>query len=153
MDTMELDKILEEWKTDSEINGKYGHTIVSASQNSSRLHAKYIDLYAKAKLKLKQAEFEQKKLMKLKWLWYNGKMDQQQIDKLGWDPDPFDGLKVLKGDMQHYVEADPELIESEAKIEYLKTIVETLKEILDNIRWRHQNIRNIIDIKKFEAGH
>lgn len=59
---------------------------------------------------------------------------------------------ILKGEMQHYVEADPELVASEAKMAYLNTIIETLKEILENIKWRHQTIRNAIEWKKFEAG-
>ena len=90
--------------------------------------------------------------MKLKWLWYNGKMSQEEVEKLGWNPDPFDGLKILKGDMEHYVEADPELQSSEAKIQYLKSVIDTLKEILDNLKWRHSTIKNMIEWKKFEAG-
>jgi hypothetical protein len=31
-------------------------------------------------------------------------------------------------------------------------MVETLQDIMDNIKWRHSNIRNIIDWKKFTAG-
>ena len=73
-----------------------------------------------AKLELKQAEFKQKELMKNKWLWYNGKLSHEEVLELSWDPDPFNGLKILKGEMEHYIEADPELVESEAKIQYLK---------------------------------
>jgi len=90
--------------------------------------------------------------MKNKWLWYNGKLSQEEVEAFGWDPDPFNGLKILKGEMQHYVEADPELQESEAKIELLKNTIDTLKEIVDNLKWRHQSISNIIRWKQFEAG-
>lgn len=146
---MNLEQLHAEWKSDSQI--EFNKLDVS-SVETPKLHAKYLELLSTYKLKLKDAEFKQKELMKNKWLWYNGKLDQQEIEKLGWDPDPFDGLRILKGEMQHYVEADPELVASEAKIAYLNTMIETLKEILESIKWRHQTIRNALEWKKFEAG-
>lgn len=146
---MNLEQLHAEWKSDSQI--EFNKLDVS-SVETPKLHAKYLELLSTYKLKLKDAEFKQKELMKNKWLWYNGKLDQSEIEKLGWDPDPFDGLRILKGEMQHYVEADPELVASEAKMAYLNTIIETLKEILESIKWRHQTIRNALEWKKFEAG-
>ena len=146
---MNLEQIISEWQKDCRIDPTSPD---ESSRETPELHAKYLGLLSNAKLKLKQAEFKQKELMKLKWLWYNGKMSQEEMESLGWNPDPFDGLKILKGDMEHYVEADPELVESEAKIEYLKTIIDTLKEIVENLKWRHQTIGNMIRWKQFEAG-
>ena len=146
---MNLDQILSEWETDSRIDSL---SLDEASRVTPELHAKYLGLLSRAKLKMKQKQFEQKNLMKNKWLWYNGKMSQEEVNALGWDPDPFDGLKIMKGDMEHYVEADPELQESEARIEYLKTMIDTLKEIVENLKWRHQTVGNIIRWKQFEAG-
>jgi DNA-directed RNA polymerase specialized sigma54-like protein len=146
---MNLEYILAEWKKDSVIEM---NELDASSIETPRLHAKYLEIMSTYKLKLKDAEFKQKELMKWKWLWYNGKMSQEEIKRFGWDPDPFDGLKILKGDMAHYVESDPELVESEAKISYLQTCIDTLKEILENLKWRHQTIRNVIEWKKFSAG-
>lgn len=146
---MNLENILEEWQTDCRIDP---NSIDEASRFTPELHAKYLALLSNSKLKLKQLEFKQKDLMKLKWLWYQGKMSQDEILELGWNPDPFNGLKILKGEMEHYVEADPELQISEAKIQYIKTTIDTLKEIVENLKWRHQTIKNIIEYKKFEAG-
>ena len=88
-----------------------------------------------------------------KWLYYNGKMTQEQIEEKGWVPDPFDGLKVLKGEMEHYYDSDPEIQQSEEKIVYWKTIIETLTDIIDNIKWRHQTIGNMIRWRQFESGN
>ncbi len=106
-----------------------------------------------AKLLLKKTEFAQKILLKQKWLYYNGKMDQNEIEELKWDPDPFDGLKVLKGEMNYYYDSDPEIQKSEEKIQYYKTMVETLSEIINNLNWRHQTISNIIKWKQFQSGN
>lgn len=146
---MTLEQINAMWQKDCRIDAL---AIDEASRQTPELHAKYLQLLSEFKLKLKQAEFKQKELMKYKWLWYNGKLSQEEIERLGWVPDPFDGLKILKGEMEHYVEADPELVESEAKIEYLKTCIDTTKEIVENLKWRHQTIGNMIRWKQFEAG-
>lgn len=146
---IDLNKILEEWKTDSVIPSV---NLDETSRNTPTLHAKYLSLLSDAKLKIKDAEFKQKVLLKDKWLYYNGKMDQETIEKKGWNPDPFDGLKVLKGEMDHYYESDPEIQASEAKIQYLKTVIDTLTEIINNLNWRHQTIGNMIKWKQFEAG-
>jgi len=146
---MTLDQINAMWQKDCRIDAL---AIDEASRQTPELHAKYLQILSEFKLKLKQAEFKQKELMKYKWLWYNGKLSQDEIEKFGWQPDPFDGLKILKGEMEHYVEADPELVESEAKIEYLKTCIDTTKEIVENLKWRHQTIGNMIRWKQFEAG-
>lgn len=146
---IDLESILKEWQTDCRIDPM---SLDEASRCTPELHAKYLSMLSQTKLRLKQAEFKQKELMKHKWLWYNGKLSQEEIVELGWDPDPFNGLKILKGEMEHYIEADPELVQSEAKIELIKTIIDTLNEIIQNLRWRHSTIKNMIDYKKFEAG-
>ena len=70
-----------------------------SSRQTPILHAKYLELLSTVKLQLKRAEFSQKTLLKQKWLYYNGKMDQETVVELGWDPDPFNGLKILKGEL------------------------------------------------------
>ena len=124
-----------------------------SSRQAPILHAKYLQLLSTVKLQLKRAEFSQKTLLKQKWLWYNGKMDPIAMSELGWDPDPFDGLKVLKGDMDYYYDADPEIQKSEEKIQYLKTIIDTLEDMINSIKWRHQTIKNMIEWKKFSSGN
>jgi len=93
-----------------------------------------------------------KVLLKNKWLWYNGKLTKAEMDDLGWGYDPLNGLTVLKGDMERFYDADPDIQALQAKIEYQSEINAALKEIIDNIKWRHSNIKNIIDWKKFTSG-
>ncbi len=147
---IDLKKVHEMWQADSIIdNAKLDET----SKNTPQLHSKYLQLWSTAKLELRRSEFEQKKLLKDKWLYYNGKMDQETIKEKGWVPDPFDGLKILKGEMDYYYDSDPEIQKSEERIQYWKTVVDTLSEIIDNLKWRHQTIGNIIKWKQFESGN
>lgn len=147
---IDLKKVHEMWQNDSVINNA---KLDETSKNTPQLHAKYLQLWSTAKLELRRAEFEQKKLLKDKWLYYNGKMDQDTMKEKGWVPDPFDGLKVLKGEMDYYYDSDPEIQKSEERIQYWKTVVETLSEIIDSLKWRHQTIGNIIKWKQFESGN
>ena len=145
---MNLDDILKEWETDCQI----GHRLDEASQKTPQLHAKYLNYLTQAKLHLKRAEALQNILLKDKFLWYSGKMPREDIDRLGWSHDPFDGLKMMKGDLSYYYESDKELQASEAKVTYYKVLIETLTEIVSNLKFRHSTIRNIIEVRKFEAG-
>ncbi len=146
---MNLESVLEMWKKDSEIPQ---YNLDETSRQTPTLHAKYMEFMSIARLQLKKAEMDQKTLLKKKWLYYNGKMTQEQIEKEGWDFDPFEGLKVLKGEMDYYYDADSDIQKSEEKITYYKTYIETLTEIINVLKWRHSTIKNIIDWRRFEAG-
>ena len=145
---MNLEDILKDWEDDCQI----GHRLDKASHDTPQLHGKYLNYLTQAKLILKRAEASQARLLKNKFLWYNGKLPQEDIDNLGWSHDPFDGLKMMKTDLSYYYESDKELQASEAKIVYYKTMIETLKEMVDMLKWRPNTIKNIIEIRKFEAG-
>ena len=147
---IDLKSIHNMWKEDCVIDEM---KLDETSRQTPILHAKYLELLSTVKLQLKRAEFSQKTLLKEKWLYYNGKMDEDQIVEMGWDPDPFNGLKILKGEMDYYYDADPEIQKSEEKIQYYKTVSESLTEIISNITWRHQMIKNMIEWKKFQSGN
>ena len=145
---LQLNDILEQWKTDSLIE----MPLDESSKQTPKLHSKYLELLSLAKFQLKKAEMEQKTLLKDKWFYYNGKLSEEEINEKGWSPDPFNGLKILKGEMDYYYDADPEIQKSEEKIEYYKNTVSVLTEIVDTIKWRHQTIGNMIKWKVFESG-
>lgn len=146
---IDLENVLSEWNEDSKIPE---HQLDETSRHTPNLHAKYLQYLSLAKLQLKRVENNQKTLLLDKWKYYNGKMSQEEIMSKGWQPDPFDGLKILKGEMEYYYGSDPEIQKSEEKVEYYKTLISTLTEIVDSLKWRHQTIKNIIEWRKFQAG-
>jgi len=147
---MNLEQIIAEWRSENSIDEYH---LDKTSRDTPILHGKYLEYLSTTKLKLKRTEFQQKTLLKKKWLYYNGKMSEDEVKKLGWEFDPFDGLKVLKGEMEYYYDADPEIQKSEELIQYYKTTIETLQEIINNLNWRHQTISNMIKWKQFESGN
>lgn len=144
-----IEGILKEWEEDSHIPI---HQLDETSRRTPNLHAKYLEYLTISKLSLQRAETSQKTLLKDKWLYYNGKMDQQEIMEKGWEPDPFNGLKILKGEMDYYYDADPEIQKSVERISMLKIQIDTLTDILNVLKWRHSTIKNMIDYRKFESG-
>ena len=146
---MTLDDLKKQWTEDCQIDDI---ELDNASLEVPKLHAKYQDLLTSKILVLKQYQNKYNELLKDKWLWYNGKMDEETVREKGWEPDPFNGLKIMKNDMQIFFNADKDLQDLNAKIEYLKVTVDFLKECMQNITWRHQTIRNTIDWRKFMAG-
>ena len=146
---IDLESILTEWQKDCEISQ---HQLYEVSRQTPSLHAKYLQYLALAKLQLKRSENNQKTLLKQKFLYYNGKMSQEEIVSTGWDLDPFNGLRMLKGELEYYYDSDPEIQKSEEKVLYHKTLIETLSNIVYTLKWRHQTVKNMIDWRKFEAG-
>jgi hypothetical protein len=147
---MTTTEVLQMWQKDGQIDElKLDDTTI----RMARIHSKYLELLTIAKMTRKKRELEYKTLLKDKWLYYNGKLSKEQIDAFKWEYDPFGGLnKPLKGDMNYYYDADTDIQRSQALLEVEKILVETLEEIMSTIRWRHQNIGNIIRWRSFEAG-
>ena len=147
---MSLNEILESWKTDSVIDDS---ALDEDTVKTSKLHAKYLEIYSLSKLQLRKKEFDLEKIKKDKWLYYTGKMTKSDMDARGWAYDPFQGMsKPLKSEMSMYYETDEDLVKVKAGIDYQKSIIDTLEEIMNNIRWRHSHIKNIIEFRKFTSG-
>lgn len=148
---MNLDDILSSWETDCVIDEM---NLDEVSRQTPQLHAKYLKMLVEAKLKLRSAEMKQKTLLKDKWLYYNNKMTQEEMDERGWSyDDPKGGLKVMKTEMNYFYDADTDIQNSELKVQYWKTVVSTLTEIIDNLKWRHNHIKNMIAWRQFQAGN
>ena len=143
---MTLDELKAEWKQDCEIDDI---ELDKSSLELPKLHAKYSEYLTDAVVRHKNLQLKYSMLLKDKWLWFNGKMDEETIKEKGWSDDPFDGLKIMKNDMQIFFNADKDLSDLKLKVEYLTECVDTLKEILNIITWRHQSIKNAIDWLKF----
>ena len=61
----------------------------------------------------------------------------------------FDQKNLLK---ENWYDTDKEIQDSELKLQYLQTTIETLTEIVNNLTWRPQTISNMIKWRQFETG-
>ena len=60
--------------------------------------------------------------------------------------------KILKADVQQYIESDEEWIKANQKVKYLETIVDFLDRTIRQISNRTFTIKNAIDWRKFTSG-
>ena len=101
------------------------------------------------KLSLKRMETELDDVRKKKWLYFSGKMSQDELDENGWEQ--FD-LHILKNDVDKMIEADDQVIKLKLKVEYQRERVNYLENVIKIINNRQWNIRSIIDWLKFTNG-
>ena len=144
-----LSDIQEMWKKDCLIDDI---ELDASSLQVPILHAKYSEILSNQKLIQIRYEQQLKTLQKDKWLWYTGKLDQNTIQEKNWDYDPFNGLTILKSDYDKFFGADRDIQKAIEKMEYCKIVVEYLQDIVSQLTWRHQTIKNIIEWRRFMAG-
>lgn len=114
-----------------------------------QLHNKYLIFFRDEKLILHKLFADMKVLKKTKWEWFTGKMSAEELQEHGWEPFQ---LRIMRQDLGLYVDADPDLIEMEAKVEMQKEKVNYLESTLKIIVQRHWMIRNAIEWRKFTQG-
>jgi len=110
------------------------------------LHNKYLKEYTRYKLLLTRAENDLNTLRREKWEYYTGKSSPEV-----YQAKPFD-LKILKTDVERYIEADIEIQNAISKVSYLTTTVDFLERTLRGITNRTFMIKNAIEWRRFTSG-
>ena len=116
------------------------------SLKTPQLHNKYLKHLTKFKLLLTRSQDDFNRIKREKWEYYTGKSDPAVYQLK-----PFN-LKILKADVQQYIESDEEWIKANQKVKYLETIVDFLDRTLRQITNRTFTIKNAIDWRKFTSG-
>ena len=114
-----------------------------------QLHNKYLNVFHDERLILHKMSADFKILRKNKWEWMTGKMSQELLDSLKWEPFQ---QRVMRQDLGLYLDADSDLTEQESKIALQTEKVEYLESLLKGISQRHWVIRNSIEWRKFTQG-
>jgi Recombination, repair and ssDNA binding protein UvsY len=143
---MTLDQLMEEWRKDAPIDTT---ELGVASMQVPELHAKYLKMYFEERRKLKSIEFQSKELSLKKYEYYNGKLSQEELDELNWEPFM---KRLMKNEIDMYLESDKDIIQSSVKIVNQKEKLAFLEEVIKNINQRNFQIKNAIDWKKFTNG-
>ena len=119
------------------------------SVKTPQLHNKYLTLYHDERLIFVKIEEEYKKLYKIKWEYYTGKIDEDTLKKYNWEPFQ---LNILKVDIDKYLEADTDLSILRMKVSFTKEKVNYLESVVKIVNNRQWNIRSAIDWRKFVSG-
>jgi Recombination, repair and ssDNA binding protein UvsY len=144
---MTINEILNQWEIDSVINKAQ---LSDESLKSSKLHSKYMNILVRENLKLAKVKTEYNaKLMEKYILYTEGAHDlatqkaHPYLPKSG---------KVLKSEVDKYLNADADMIEETLKVANQQEKVDLLRSILKSIEKRSFDIKNSVDHQKFMAG-
>lgn len=143
---MNIDEIHELWSKDSKIDQD---ELAEESLKTPQLHSKYLKLYYSERLKLKQYDFKHRELIKLKHEYYNGLISEEDLRENGWEPNQ---LKIMKSDIQMYIDADSDVIELLQRKAIQQEKVDMIESILRTINNRGFQVKNAIDWIRFTNG-
>jgi len=146
MERVMTDDINEMWSKDCKINGT---DLTTESRRIPELHSKYYNLFFKEALKVKKFKADLKELERAKFEYYTGSMDEEELKERGWKPNP---LKILRQDVDKYIQSDREVINLSLKIAYHEERANYLESIVRQISNRNFIIKSMIDWAKFQAG-
>ena len=79
----------------------------------------------------------------------NDGLSDEELERLGWEQFH---LKILRQDLDVYLNADKELGELQSKIDYTKQKVDFVENIIKQLVNRGYLIKNAIDFMRFQTG-
>ena len=116
------------------------------SYKNQNIKPKWLEYRTKYDQLLIMSKANHQKMYREKWEYYGGKSDAKvYVAK------PFD-LRVLKTDLQMYINSDEEILSLQGKISYYESIIKYIDGVIKSIDNRGWDIRNATEWKKFEAG-
>ena len=111
-----------------------------------QLHNEFLKHYNKFKLMKTKASAELATIKLHKWEYYTGKAYPMVYQKKSFN------IKILKLDVDKYIEADEDYQKIKQKVDYLETIVDFLDRTIRQIQNRGFLIKDAIEWRKFTSG-
>lgn len=141
---MKLEELYQEVKADLELD-KFD--ISNSSYDNMMLQGKYLQILAEEKMALESIRAYYNLTYKHKYDYYLGRAPAEEYKKK-----PF-GVKVLKSEVNVYLEGDEELVNLKMRVEKAKVKVQFLEGVVKAITSRTWEIKNIIEWKKYMSGN
>ena len=143
---MKMEDIIKSWEVDSEIKRE---DLESELIKITKLHSKYLNMLTSERVTLSLLMIEMKELKKECFILYTQGGNDDQWRK--GDKEMPVG-KILKSDVQIYIDADKDVVNLSKKIELQKEKVEFLLEVMKQINGRGFYIKSIIDLRRYNIG-
>lgn len=143
---MKIEEIREMITQDTKINTG---SLDKEATDIPQIHNKYLCLLMDEKLVLTKYESDFRILNKNKWLYYSGKMSQEELKLLSWEV--FE-LALLRTDVDRFIESDNDVIILQNKCIMQREKVNYLEQVVKLISNKIWNIRAALDWMKFTQG-
>ncbi|MGY8864829.1 MAG: recombination mediator protein UvsY [Methylophagaceae bacterium] len=143
MDTNDISAL---WAVDCIIDET---NLVGEARRIPQMHSKYYNLYYKEVLRVKKLKSDYTSMHMLKREYYDGSMSEEELKRNGWRPYQ---LKVLRADLDKYIQADKDVIKMSLTIDFHTANANYLEDIIKTLHSRNFIIKSMIDVLKFQAG-
>ena len=145
IETPPLEDIMKQWEKDSDVDStEPGKEIIRIPL----LHNKYNKYLSLHNLSAKKAAIEYDRIKKLKWMYFTGKLDQEELDKLGWEPFRF----TLKSDINVYLDGDDDLNKLKRKKSYHEESAKFCENVMKELQSRTYQLKAYMDWERFIQG-
>lgn len=140
---MRLDEIQAEIEKDSAINNG---ALDTESLRIPMLHSKYYNIFIAELRVLKGVEQEYRRLKKERHQYYLGQASDEVYKE---EPQNF---KILRQDLELYLDADPKLSDLKTKFEVQKMKTELVESFIKTLNTRNFLIKNALEFIRFKHG-
>ena len=143
---MNVEQIVNEWNKDCKIDET---ELGAESSKIPQVHNKYIKIFMGERIALYKLKAESKKTRRTLLEYYLGELDQEELEQLG---RPQFYKKLLKNEVDTYIESDDMMIEANLRLGMQEEKVSYLEAIIKIINNRGFQIKSAIDWAKFTTG-
>lgn len=143
-----IEALMEEWVKDAAWDETEPQ---KALANIPKLHAKYLRIMTHHNLIVKKLLADYNTRRKIKWEYYNGDLNNpEDLEKYGLEPMV---KKVLRADLQHYLDSDTDLNNMLLKKVVHEEIVDFCKNVLKELNNRTWQLKEYMAWERFIGGN
>lgn len=143
---MKIEDIVSQWDVDCKIDET---ELDREATKIPKLHNKYLKIFMGERVVLFKLKAENKRLKKTLIEYYLGELDREELEELGRDQFY---KKLLKNEIDTYIESDDLFIESTLKISLQGEKVDYVEAIVKSLNNRNFQIKSAIDWNRFLQG-
>ncbi len=143
---MKIEDIVSEWDKDSKIDET---ELGTEAAKIPKLHNKYLKFFMGERIVLFKMKAKNKKIRKDLLEYYLGELDRDELTALGREQFY---KKLLKNEVDTYIESDDLYIDSNLEVAMQQEKVDYLEAIIKSLNNRNFQIKSAIDWYKFTSG-
>ena len=143
---MKIEEIVSEWDKDCKMDET---ELGDESTKIPVIHNKYLKIFMGENAQLKKLFAQRAKLKRRLLEYYLGELDQEELEELGREQFY---KKLLKNEVETYIESDDEFIELNLRLALQQEKVNYLEAVIKSINNRGFQIKNAIEWLRFTNG-
>lgn len=143
---MDIQTLKQELEKDLKINDA---ELDTESLRIPKIHSKYLNILHDEKMILQSLRLKKRIMLREKWEYYTGKTDAETLKQKGLEPF---NLKVLKQDLDLYIDSDQDILQLDSKLITQQEKVDYLQDAIKAINNMQWHIRDAIAWRKFING-